>query len=52
MRDHKPLSAVLKFQNFAVKPAWIRGIAVSTGGILLFCCCITILTVSSCTLSN
>jgi hypothetical protein len=51
MSDRKPSDTLFRFQNFVAKSNWIRGTAVSAGGILLFCC-MTILTVSSCTLGN
>jgi len=52
MSDHKPPGVLLRLRNFEVKSASIKGTAIGTGGILLFCCCMTILTVTSCTLGN
>lgn len=52
MRDREPPGIFLRSQDLMMKSAWIKGAAVSTGGIILFCCCLTILTVSSCTLGN
>jgi hypothetical protein len=52
MSDRRPPATLFQLQHLRTKSAWLKGVAVSAGGFILLCACMTILTVSACTLGN